>query len=372
MFLRIIQIFVIVFLLIIFLPKISHAQLQDSRYEAKVTKILEERSIKVSGKTQLYQKIELQITNGNLKDKKVIIESGKIPLSYLPKYKEADTVFIVKTNVLGDKETFLITDFVRKTPIYILLSIFVLLTIFIGRIRGALSLLGMAISFATIFIFVLPSIISGKDPVFIAVAASIFLIPITFYLSHGINGKTTSAVIGTVIALVVTGILASVFADLVHLSGFSSDEASFVQTMSKGGLNMSGLLLAGIIIGMLGVLDDITISQSAIVYKLKETDVRLNFTEIWAKAMDIGKDHIASMVNTLVLVYTGASLPLLLLFVNSTVPFGDVLNYEMLAEEIVRTLVGSIGLILAVPITTFIASYLVDFKKNKLIFFRDK
>ena len=123
---------------------------------------------------------------------------------------------------------------------------------------------------------------------------------------------------------------------------------------------------------MLGVLDDITISQSAIVYKLKETDVRLNFTEIWAKAMDIGKDHIASMVNTLVLVYTGASLPLLLLFVNSTVPFGDVLNYEILAREIVRTLVGSIGLILAVPITTFIASYLVDFKKNKLIFFRDK
>lgn len=363
-------------ILILFLVQITiqpiFAQKQNSaqRYEAKIEKILEEKQIIISGQKQIYQKLQLKINNGKLLGRTIIIENGKIPLSYVPLYKINDSVYVEKINAPSEKEVFAITDYARSTPLYILFIFFVILTIFIGRIRGALSLLGMVISFATIFFYILPNILSGKDPVLIAISASLFFIPITFYLSHGINGKTTSAVIGTVITLIITGFMASVFTDLVHLSGFSSDEASFVQTFTHGILNMKGLLLAGILIGTLGVLDDITISQSAVVYKLKETDNSLHFGEIWSKSMDIGKDHIASMVNTLVLVYTGASLPLLILFLNSTVSFGDAINYELLAEEIVRTLVGSIGLILAVPITTFISSYLVEFRKTKFIFLK--
>lgn len=365
---RLLKTFFILIFISFLLPSlnISYAQFQELRYEAQVIKILEEKQINVPDKTQLYQKIELKITNGNLKDKKIIIESGKIPLSYLPQYKAGDNVYVVKTtNISGEKEIFIITDYIRKIPLYLLFLFFVILTIFIGRVRGAFSLLGMAISFATIFIYILPSILAGNDPVLVAISASVFLIPITFYLSHGINGKTTAAVIGTIIALILTGVLANVLSDAVHLSGFSSEESSFIQALTKGGINMKGLLLAGIIIGTLGVLDDITISQSAIVYKLKEANSNMSFSQVWAKAMDIGRDHVASMVNTLVLVYTGASLPLLLLFINSTVPFSDVINYEILAEEIVRTLTGSIGLILAVPITTFIASYFVEIKNKK-------
>ncbi len=359
-------------LLLFFLSyQTAYSQIRETRYEAEVLKILEEKKINVPGKIQLYQKIELHIASGNLKGRKVVSEHGKIPISYVPKFKVGDKVYIVRTNVLGEKESFVVTDYVRRTPLYLLFLFFVILTILIGRIRGVLSLLGMAISFATIFIFILPNIISGKDPVFIAILASVFIIPITFYLSHGINGKTTSAVLGTVISLIIIGIFANFFTEIAHLSGFSSDEASFIQTMTRGGLNMRGLLLAGIIIGALGILDDITVSQSAIVYKLKETNPTLHFGQVWAKTMDIGKDHIASMVNTLVLVYTGASLPLLLLFINSTVPISDAINYEMLAEEIVRTLVASIGLILAVPITTFFASYLVEFRKKKFIFLKE-
>lgn len=372
MFVKLLKFFIVIFFIFLGLLQTpsAYAQLQESRYEARVVKIIEEKQINIAGKNQLYQKIGLNITSGDLKGRNIISENGKIPITYVPKYKTGDEVYITKTNNLGEKDTFLITDYIRRTPIYWLFAFFVILTILVGRLRGTLSLLGMAISFLTIFFYILPNIISGKDPILIAISASVFLIPITFYLSHGINGKTTSAVISTIVSMIVVGFLSNISIEAIHLSGFSSDEASFIQSSTHGLINLQGLLLAGILIGALGIMDDITISQSAIVYKLKETNPTLNFGQIWNKTMDIGKDHIASIVNTLVLVYTGASLPLLLLFVNSTIPFSEVINYEMLAEEIVRTLVSSIGLILAVPITTFIASYLVEFRKNKFLFLR--
>ncbi len=131
-------------------------------------------------------------------------------------------------------------------------------------------------------------------------------------------------------------------------------------------MNMKGLLLAGIIIGVLGVLDDITISQSAIVFQLKAANEKLKFKELYLRAMSVGQDHISSMVNTLILVYTGAALPLLLLFINNPRPFSEVVNYEIIADEVVRTLVGSIGLILAVPITTVIASWIAAKRETNL------
>src|SRR3990167_3548556 len=202
----------------------------------------------------------------------------------------------------------------------------------------------MGLSFFVIFTFVLPQILSGKDPIFIAITASLFIIPISFYLSHGLNRKTTAAVIGTIIALVVTGILANVFVDAARLTGFASEEAAFLQQAKPDLINIRGLLLAGIIIGVLGVLDDITVSQSAIVFQLKEANPRIRFDELYMRAMDVGQDHISSMVNTLILVYTGAALPLLLLFIDNPHPFSEVINYEIIADEVVRTLVGSIGL----------------------------
>jgi len=184
----------------------------------------------------------------------------------------------------------------------------------------------------------------------------LFIIPITFYLSHGFNKKTTVAVGGTVIALIITGILAGIFVEAAKLTGFASEEAGFLQVAKQGLVNIKGLLLAGIIIGVLGVLDDVTVSQSAIVFQLKQANAKIKAGELYKRAMDVGKDHISSMVNTLVLVYTGAALPLLLLFIDNPHPFSEVVNYEIIADEIVRTLVGSIGLVLAVPITTLIAS----------------
>lgn len=353
-------------ILIAFLfPKLIFAQTSaDSSFkaEAVVTKILEEKQIKVMEKKQLFQKLEVLLIQGKDKGKKLIVNNGDIPVAKVPRYLVGDKIVLTINNGQDGHNSIYVSDYVRRDSLYWLFAIFIGLAVLIARKRGAASVLGMIISFFVIFQFILPQIIGGANPVFISILGSIIIIPVTFYLSHGINGKTTMSVVGTIISLIITGLLAYVYIYFAKLSGFSSDEAVFLQTAKPGTFNMQGILLAGIIIGLLGILDDITISQAAIVYELKKTSPKLTFTQLYAKGMDIGSDHIASMVNTLVLVYAGAALPLLLLFINNPHPFAEVLNYEMIAEEVVRTLIASIGLILAVPIATFLTAYHVNRK----------
>ena len=337
-----------------FLP-IFGVYAQEEILEGKAIKIIKEEVVTQGGQQSLYQKLEILITKGSLKDKKIEVEVGNISIVGQPKYKPGDEVLISYSHDFEGDEVFFVTEFVRRKSLAWLLSIFVVLAVVAGRWRGASSLLGLGFSFLVIFKFILPNIYAGHDPVFIAIIGSFFIIPLTFYLSHGFNKKTTVAMVGTFIALVITGILANVFVEAAKLTGYASEEAGFLQVAKQGMMNIRGLLLAGIIIGTLGVLDDITISQAAIVQQLKETSAKISPRELFSRAMNVGRDHIASMINTLVLVYTGAALPLLLLFIDSSHPFSEVVNYEIIAEEIIRTLIGSIGLITAVPITTFLA-----------------
>lgn len=332
---------------------------KEEHLEGAVVEVLEEKEVQVSlsEEKQLYQKLECLITKGALKGEKIILESGTLPLANLQKYQIGDSLLVSYTKDFEGNDLFYITDRLRRKPLFWLFFLFVALAVLVAGWRGASSLLGMAFSFLIIFLFILPAILSGSEPILAAIIGSLFIIPVTFYLSHGFNKKTTVAVLGTIIALIITGVLAGIFVDLAGLTGFASEEASFLQVSGQKGVNIKGLLLAGIIIGVLGVLDDVTISQSAIVFQLKKADKKMKPSELYKRAMDVGKDHIASMVNTLVLVYTGAALPLLLLFINNPQPFSEVINYEIIADEIVRTLVGSIGIILAVPITTFMASF---------------
>jgi len=340
------------------------AKNKEEILEGRIVQILEEKQIKPTGSEdlQLYQKLELLVTKGSLKDKKITVESGNLLMSNLQEYKVGDELVISYSKDLEGNDSFYITDYVRRRALFWLFVIFVVIAVAVGRWQGATSLLGMGISFLVIFKFILPKISAGSDPIQIAILGSLVIIPATFFLSHGANKKTVIAIAGTLISLIVTGILANAFVEASKLTGFASEEAGFLQAYKPGLINIKGLLLAGIIIGVLGVLDDITISQSAIVQQLKSTNPKLKVGELYKKAMAVGKDHIASMVNTLILVYTGAALPLLLLFIDNPHPFSEVINYEIIADEIVRTLVGSIGLILAVPITTFIASLVAEQK----------
>ncbi|HOZ03461.1 MAG TPA: YibE/F family protein, partial [Candidatus Woesebacteria bacterium] len=328
--------------------------LTEEMLEAKVTQIFDETKSLLPGSEQyvLSQKLELLVTKGSLAGETLTIETGDLGVPNAPTYQVGDQVMVSFTQDNAGGKLFYISDYVRRDALIGLLVIFLVLTLIIARKRGVFSVLGMVISFAVIFMFVLPRILSGDNPVLIAILGSMVVLPATFFLSHGVNKKTLVAISGTLIALVITGLLAITFVQAAKLTGFSTEEAGFLSFESDQAINMQGLLLAGIIIGVLGVLDDITVSQSAIVFELKSANPKLGIGELYRRAMGVGQDHIASMVNTLVLVYTGASLPLLLLFVNNPRPISEIFNYELIADEVVRTLVGSIGLILAVPITT--------------------
>lgn len=349
--------FALIFLLCFSKSSFAQEQTQTKTYKATVTEILEKNNSINLNAGEMFQKLELLITSkGELNQKTISVEN----IDPRFEYKIGDKLMIYQ-----DQDNFFIADQVRTNALLVLFLIFIFFVLLISRWRGLGSLLGMAFSFLVIIYFILPRIAAGANPIIIAILGSLFIIPATFYPSHGMSHKTTIAVFSTLIALIMTGFLASFFISFAKLSGLSSEEAGFLQAMNPGLFNMQGLLLAGVIIGVLGVLDDVTVSQAAIVEQLKITDPNLKTGELYNKAMEVGHDHISSMVNTLVLVYAGASLPLLLLFNDAARPFSEIVNYEIIADEVVRTLVGSIGLILAVPISTFLSAILIGKRNNK-------
>ena len=265
-----------------------------------------------------------------------------------------------------EQQNWIITDYVRRPALLKLSLIFVFLVVAIGKWWGIRSLLSLISSFAIIFGMIIPLILKGYNPLFVALAGALIIVPITFYLSHGIKKKTHVAVAGTMISLLLSGLLAANFMLSAHLTGFSSEEAGFLSVMTDDSLDIRGLLLAGIIISLLGTLDDVAVSQASFVQQLKEVNPKSSFKDLFTRAMKVGQDHISSMVNTLVLVYAGASLPLLLLFFTSDANPQQIINLEIVAEEIVRTLTGSIGVVLAAPITTLIAAAAFSKKDKEL------
>jgi uncharacterized membrane protein len=251
------------------------------------------------------------------------------------------------------------SDFQRRGPLTALAVFFILAVVVFARWRGLFALWGLAISFAVLVRFMLPAILSGKNPVAVAVVGAAAIMFVALYLAHGINARTTTAVLGTVGALFLTGVLAWIFVTGTHLTGMATEESGLLAA-SLSGVSLKGLLLGGIVIGSLGVLDDVTVTQASAVWELHRANPSYGFQRLYAAGLRIGRDHIASTVNTLVMAYAGASLPLLVLFTLSSRRLGDVLTSELVAQEIVRTLVGSIGLVAAVPITTALAAFVVD------------
>jgi uncharacterized membrane protein len=250
-----------------------------------------------------------------------------------------------------------LADFERRTPLALLVVLFSVLVILAGRWRGALSLVGLAFSLAIIIFFVVPAILQGEGPVEVALVGSLAVMLVTMALSHGLGPKTLAAALGTAASLLVTAGLASFFIDMANVSGFTSEEAITVG-VATGDVSIRGLLLAGIVIAALGVLDDVTVSQASTVMALQRVNPAQSFRQLFSGALTVGRDHIAATVNTLVLAYAGASLPILLVFSLSNVSFFDAVNGEAVAAEIVATLVGSIGLIAAVPMTTALTALL--------------
>ncbi|RSS73957.1 YibE/F family protein [Streptomyces sp. WAC06614] len=252
-----------------------------------------------------------------------------------------------------------VVDLDRKFPIALLAGIFALAVVVVGRMRGLFALIALAVSFAILTLFILPAILQGSNPLVVAVVGASAIMLIALYMCHGLTARTSVAVLGTLVSLLLIGLLGSVFIDWAFLSGNTDDNTGLIHGLYPD-IDMSGLLLAGVIIGSLGVLDDVTVTQTSAVWELHQADPSMGSRALYRAAIRIGRDHIASVVNTLVLAYAGAALPLLLLFSIANSSMGAVANSELVAEEIVRTLIGSIGLVASVPVTTALAAVVVS------------
>lgn len=305
------------------------------------------------------KQVKAEILSGPDKGRAARFPSGESTAD--PEFAPGDRVRLTKAEVPegvpAGASPYSFADFDRRMPMLWLLLGFTAVVVVFGRLRGMLALIGLGVSVAVIAAFIVPAILEGTSPLAVAIVGSLAVMFATMALAHGIGPKSVAAALGTSVALLLTAGLAVVSIELANISGFSSEEATLLQGVA-GELSLEGLVLAGIVIAALGVLDDLTVSQASAVMALRRANPTHSAADLYRGAVAIGRDHVAATVNTLVLAYVGASLPVLLVFSVGDVAFADAINREAVAQQVIGTLVGSVGLIVAVPLTTGIAAVL--------------
>jgi uncharacterized membrane protein len=269
--------------------------------------------------------------------------------------RDGDRILVTAIDFEDGTTTYEFWDYQRSTPMLVLVGLFVVAVLVLGRWRGFGALAGLTASLAVLLLWALPSLLDGNDPVAVALVAASVIAFIALYLAHGINVATSVALLSTFAALAITGLLAWIFVTAASFTGLNDDATFFLGALGVP-IDARGILLAGIVIGSLGVLDDVTVTQVSAVGQLQHARPNASRRELYRSALTIGRDHISSTVNTLFLAYAGASLPLLLLFTEARQSVNSVATREIVATEIVRALVGSIGLVAAVPIATALAA----------------
>ena len=328
--------------------------------EGRVVQVIAKDESGSGAMAQPTQRVLVEITKGSQAGRMVEVKHGGMIVSAESRLvREGDRVLLEYSRGPAG-EHFYISDFIRLPALLALTLLFAIVAVIVGRQVGVRSLISMGFSVLVIALFILPRISKGQSPVLICIIGSLLSMAPSLYIIYGWNWKTHSALLGLIGGLVVTGLLAALFVYWGHLTGFASDDAAFLVGSLQAQIDMRGLALGGIIIGTMGVLDDVTVGQSSATFELKRANPLLNWRQLFRHGMVIGRDHIASMINTLMMVYLGASLPMFLLISNSPSALAQTLNREFLAEEIIRTLVGSLGLVLAVPITSLLASLLAQ------------
>jgi uncharacterized membrane protein len=242
-------------------------------------------------------------------------------------------------------------DYARGTPIVVLAIAFAVVVGAVARLRGLASLLGLGFAFVVLLRFVLPGLLADESPILVSLVGSAAIMFVVLYLAHGFSARTTTALVGTLFGLGLVAVLGQVAVAVTRLTGLTSEETTTLHNYDPA-LNFSGLVLAGVVVAGLGVLNDVTITQASAIWQLQEANPETTWRELFGRGMAVGRDHIASTVYTIVFAYAGASLPLLLLFELYHQPFWTTLTSSAVAEEVVRTMVGAIALVLAVPVTT--------------------
>ena len=363
---KILLLLLLLFLYTAFFSPTANAQTPDASgdeviLKGKVTEIVKNQKESVYKREHLLQTLTIELETG----RKVEIQTPRFLLTKNGGYHVGDPVFVGEiTDSTQDTYHYLI-GYDRTVPLTILFAIFLVTALLVTRKVGIRSLLGMGFSLVVIFVFILPSIAKGHNPIIISILGILVIIPVSFYLSHGFTKKTHVACLSGLIALIATTLLAKIFIDMTNLSGLEIADLEALLFVKNASFDASSLLIAGIVISTFGILDDVTISQSSLVQELAKASKKLSRKSLYLHATKVGNDHIASVINTLILVYVGASLPFLLLFTEFPKPLNVTISNESITLAIVTALVSTIGLIIAVPITTAIASIVFAGNKSK-------
>jgi len=325
----------------------------QATYRGEVLSILEQqyREVPGTGTDTLLQTISIQVLDGPKEGQTLTIENEYLELEPGDKFYFNHNVYIDGT------ESYFVTNIDRRDSLLFFFLLFVGTIIAFGGWQGLRSLVALGGSFLAIFYVLLPGLVAGYNPLVLSVAVASAVLFAAIFFTHGFNRESAVAYGGTMLAVFFTGLLAIIAVHQTKLTGFVTDESVFLNFATNGSLDFTGLLLGAIIIGVLGVLDDIAVTQAAVVTELYSSNKSLTARAVYQKAIRVGREHVGALVNTLVLAYVGASLPLLMYFHLSPLTFWSLVNSELFATEIIRAIVGSIGLILTVPIVTGLAVY---------------
>lgn len=302
-----------------------------------------------------FQTIQVVILEGTEKNKTVTVDNDYLSL------KKGEVFYLMHTtNSLDGRDYYSVSEPYRLPSVLFFVFLFVVLVFIFGGIQGIRGLVSLIGSFVLILYVMLPGILHGYSPIIMSLAVSALIIVVGSYITHGFNKTTSSAVIGMIVTVLFTGFLAYVAVHITRLSGFANEEAVYLNLDTRGSIDFVGLLLGGILIGLLGVLYDVAIGQAISVEELHHVAPHLSRKIIFNRALRIGREHIGALVNTLAIAYVGVSLPLLLLYLKSSdASLSLTLNRELFSTEIIRTMIGSIGLVVAVPITTLISVWIL-------------
>ena len=338
--------------------RISNTMVTNETFaRGKVTRVLNTSPLGDAGADiglPRHQELEVQLLSGEAAGATITAAADTLETS--PEYRVGDRV-VVSTLLGADETSYVVTDAFRLPDVGIVLFFFVLLAVALGRKQGAMSLVGLAVSLAVLTFGVAPWILSGGSPLLASVVGGVAIAVVSICIAHGVSRRTLIALGATLLTLAIAVGLAAAAVAVIGLTGAGTEEAVYLKLGAGVSINLAGLLLGGMIIGVLGVLDDVTTTQVASIEEIAKADRTLGSRELYVRGLSVGREHIASLVNTLALAYAGAAFPLfLLLMIPGGPPLWVVLNSEAIVEEAARALVGGAALMLAVPISTLLAA----------------
>lgn len=355
----------IFFIIVSFFPVFVYAQEVRDDYQGtwrgKVLEVIssEKKIIPGTDTEHLYQKISAKIIDGPQEGKVVTIENDYLTL------KVGNKFYFNYLKDVGGGENYVVTNIDRRDSLFWLVILFIFVIVLFGGWQGLRSLIALVGSFFAIFYILIPGLLNGWSPLIASFFVASGILFVAIFFTHGFNRESLIAYVGTMLSVLFTGLFAIYIVGATSLTGFASEESTYLNIGTKGSLDFTGLLLGAIIIGFLGVLDDIAVTQAAVVSELYDSNPNISKVEVYKRAMRVGREHVGALVNTLILAYTGASLPILLYFKMSDMNFTTIINLESFSTEIVRSIVGSMGLILTVPIVTILSVIYLKGYKSK-------